>query len=229
MDPLSKAERSDGYRAACAESELNGLARAGHSYTVFSQEKAKPFQEIANGFELSRGMQIIMLHPSADNGYPHTRPTNLICLPSTFSNNRLAPQTILHEACHVLQRKNPDPWTSYSINQGWWPIASELIPERWASRCRINPDTMARPFWSWQNHYVPLPLFMNELSPTMADCEVRWWDMRNGVLFPDPPASFVKRYGGVTQTEHPWETSAVEFSGRGIKTHSELMNVLKTE
>ena len=162
MDPLSKAEKMDRYRAACAENELNGLARGGQSYTIFSQEKAKPFQEIANGFELSRGMQIIMLHPSADNGYPHTRPTNLICLPSTFP---LDPKTILHEACHVLQRNNPDPWTTYSINQGWWPIPSELVPERWASRCRINPDTMARPFWSWQNHYVPLPLFTNELSP----------------------------------------------------------------
>jgi hypothetical protein len=149
-------------------------------------------------------------------------------MPAGFSLYN-APKTLLHEACHLHQRTHEAYWSSYSIRQGWWPVAADQVPERFRSRCRINPDTMATPFWSWQEHYVPLPLFRNEQSPSMGDCDVRWYDMRNGVLYKVPPPSFSARYGDTGQPEHPFEVSAIEFSERPIQTKEELINVLLTE
>jgi hypothetical protein len=228
MDLLAKAEQIDKYRTACLRSELNRLARSQHIYSVFSNENPAALQQAADTMDLTRGSKIVILHPSADNGYPHTRPGNLICMPAGFSLYN-APKTLLHEACHLHQRSHTSYWTSYSIRQGWWPIAADQVPERWRARCRINPDTMASPFWSWQEHYVPLPLFRNEQSPSMGECDVRWYDMRNGVLYKVPPPSFTARYGDTSQPEHPFEVSAIEFSERPIQTKEELINVLLTE
>jgi len=228
MDLLAKAEQIDKYRTACSRSELNRLARSQHIYSVFSNENPAALQQVADTMDLTRGSKIVILHPSADNGYPHTRPGNLICMPAGFSLYN-APKTLLHEACHLHQRAHEANWASYSIRQGWWPVAADQVPERFRSRCRINPDTMATPFWSWQEHYVPLPLFRNEQSPSMGDCDVRWYDMRNGVLYKVPPPSFSARYGDTGQPEHPFEVSAIEFSERPIQTKEELINVLLTE
>lgn len=228
MDLLAKAEQIDKYRTACSRSELNRLARSQHIYSVFSNENPAALQQVADTMDLTRGSKIVILHPSADNGYPHTRPGNLICMPAGFSLYN-APKTLLHEACHLHQRSHAPYWTSYSIKQGWWPIAADQVPERFRSRCRINPDTIATPFWSWQEHYVPLPLFRNEQSPSMGECDVRWYDMRNGVLYKVPPPSFTARYGDTGQPEHPFEVSAIEFSERPIQTKEELINVLLTE
>ena len=228
MDLLTKAEQIDKYRTACSRSELNRLARSQHIYSVFSNENPAALQQVADTMDLTRGSKIVILHPSADTGYPHTRPGNLICMPAGFSLYN-APKTLLHEACHLHQRSHASYWTSYSIKQGWWPVAADQVPERWRARCRINPDTMANPFWSWQEHYVPLPLFRNEQSPSMGECDVRWYDMRNGVLYKVPPPSFTARYGDTGQPEHPFEVSAIEFSERPIQTKEELINVLLTE
>jgi hypothetical protein len=225
---LARAEQIDTYRSLCSRSLLNSLARQNQTYAVFSNESPAQLQQIADSVDLTRGSKIVILHPSADNGYPHTRPHNLICMPAGFPLHQ-APQTLLHEACHLNQRTNEPSWLSYSVRQGWWPVHAGQIPERWRSRCRINPDTMSQPFWSWQDHYVPLPLFVNEQSPSMAECEVRWYDLRNGVLYTVPPLSFTRRYGDIAQPEHPYEVAAIEFAERPILSTYELMNVLKTE
>lgn len=228
MDLLEKAEQIDKYRTACSRSELNRLARSKHTYSVFLSESPAPLQRLADSVDLTRGSKIVILHPSADSGYPHTRPGNLICMPAGFPAAS-ASKTLLHEACHLHQRTHESKWISYSVHQGWWPIEAERIPERWRDRCRINPDTLSQPFWSWQEYYVPLPLFKNEQSPSMSECDVRWYDLRNGALYKVPPLSFTKRYGSIGQPEHPYEVSAIEFSDRGIQTKEALMNVLSHE
>lgn len=225
---LAKAEKIDGYRAACANSEYNTLARPGH-YTFFQSDLQDKLQHIADHYDLTKGSTVITLHPSADSGFPHTRPTNLICMPANFPLEN-ATQTLMHEACHLDQRNNSAPWVSYSIRQGWWPVNSLEIPEKWRDRVRINPDTMAHPFWSWKDHHIPIPLFTNELNPKLNECTVRWFDRRNLTLYKEAPPSFIERYGNSpSQPEHPYEVSAVEFSARGIKTKKDLMNVLLTE
>jgi hypothetical protein len=229
MDALTHAEQTDGYRKACAESDYNSIARYGQNYTFFPCQRQTDLQNIVDHYDLTKGSRIITLHPTADGGFPHTRPENLICMPADFPLDG-ALKTLLHEACHLSQRTNPAPWVSYSMRQGWWPVAATELPATMRERVRINPDTMAEPFWAWQDYHVPLPLFVNELHPKLNECDIRWFDRRNRVLYTAPPPSFKERYGtSAPQPEHPYEVSAVELSVRGIKTRADLMNVLLSE
>lgn len=228
MNSLEKAEAIDNYRGSVYANDLNRLARSGQTYEQFREPNEKEIQALANRFQIVRGCELVFLHPSADAGFPHTRPKNIICLPSGFDGINLA-ETILHEGFHIHQRNFPSLWKGYSIHQGWWPILPSEIPAQWRERCRINPDTMSHPFWSWQDNYVPLPIFTNEASPRLTECEIRWYDLRNRILYKEPPRSFLERYGKIAQPEHPYEVGAIEFSKRGIHTYSEAANVLMNE
>ena len=228
MESLQRAEIIDNYRERVNENELNRIARSGQVYQTWKEPKEKEIKDLANRFEIVRGCELVFLHPSADAGFPHTRPRNIICMPSGFDGVNVA-ETILHEGFHIHQRNFPSLWKSYSIRQGWWPILPSEIPVRWRERCRINPDTMSHPFWTWQDNYVPLPLFTNEASPRLSECEIRWFDLRNGVLYKDAPRSFSERYGNIAQPEHPYEVGAIEFSKRWIQTYKEAANVLMNE
>jgi hypothetical protein len=223
---LGKSELLDSYRKKCFENELNSLARGSDQYIpVSSPNEFANHLEVCLSSDLLRDATIVILHPSADSGFPHTRAGNVICMPAGYSPS-LAEDTLFHESFHLDQKARSNVWKSYHIKEGWWPVPASSIPDRWVDRCRINPDTLELPFWSWQTHYIPLPLFQNEMRPTLSECDVRWYDIRNGALFSSPPSSFVKRYGGITYTEHPNEVSAVELTSKGIRSMAQLSQVL---
>jgi hypothetical protein len=226
MDILETAEQIDKYRTKCMANEFNSLARRNqHYFSIDDLPTRSAIMIRAQDFEITQEANIVLLHPSADSGMPHTRPGNIICFSEDTNPNRIT-NTLLHEGMHLEQRKNPDLWKAYHIKQGWWPVPTSYLPERWVNRCRINPDTLHLPFWAWQSYYVPLPLFGNEARPTLNDCPIRWFDLRNQVLLREPPQSFTERYGNIAQPEHPNETSAIEFSNEGISTFAELHNTL---
>ncbi len=232
-DALAKAESIDGYRAACKASALNSAAREGDLYIPYSIDRAdvNRLNKQIFSIELMGDVDIVVLHPSADNGYPHTRPNNIVCMPTNaiqgVSDSALA-DTLRHEAVHIHQRRNPEQWVGACLHEGWWPVQSHQIPQRFAERCRLNPDTMGdRQFWAWQTHYVPLPMFIREDVPTMEGVQVKWMDLRNNTLSSEPPSSFKARYGAnPSQPEHPYELLAVESAAAGISTvgalHSKL-------
>jgi hypothetical protein len=225
---LAEAEKQDKYRAKSQACELNQLARAEQLYESFFDPRATRYQAYVDTLSfVPDSTRIVSLHPSADSGFPHTRPGSLICLP--FSTEEISAETLRHEALHISQRLHEREWYSYSIRQGWWPLPAETIPERWRNRCRLNPDTLTCPFWSWKDYYVPLPLFTNEWSPSLSGCQIRWFDLRNGTAYTEPPASFTERYGPIAQPEHPFETGAIEFAKRGNFTETQLLNTLHNE
>lgn len=200
MDVLSIAERFDNYRFRCSQDPFNQASRSSHSYIQMS-----PIVQPA-----PYNAQIVQLHPTADAGLPHTRPPNLICVPAYYPMNN---ETLLHELLHLHQRKNEVEWETKFSNQGWAPFPEKTIPERWLKRCRLNPDTFEKQFYSWENQWVPLPLFEREDKPDLRQCVVRWWDQKSGSLTTDPPSSFVAAFGkNHPQPEHPREVSAVILS-----------------
>jgi len=226
---LSQAEKYDQYRFRCSRSELNDAARKDHKYEPsFTDSATSDFMNtFAAQTPLLHDATIVILHPSADNGYPHTRPNNLICMPSNACGQTdKCKETLIHEAIHLAQRSNLGAWSSYCRKEGWTPQHSDTISPRFIDKCRINPDTLLMPFWSWQDYYVPLPLFSREIRPTLSDVEIKWLDLRNNILMP-APASFTLRYGNPSQPEHPFELSAVEIAAKGIKTHKELDHILQ--
>ena len=233
VEALMRAEAHDGYLAACAASHVNAAARRGDTYTPFFAEKEdveRLLKEI-DRIELLRGTDVIVMHETADNGYPHTRAPNIVALPlKTVVNTRTAElaETLRHEAIHIHQRRNYTLWSAACVREGWWPVPAGQIPLRFRERCRINPDTFSpQPFWSWGQYHVPLPLFTTETPNSLADVDVKWLDIRNQTLYSSPPSSFQARYGtSPSQPEHPFELLAVEAAREGITTHSALVSKL---
>lgn len=229
---LEEAEAQDGYLAAIGASDINSLARKGTSYTPFfvEPETVDPVLRIIEGIELLDGSDILLMHPTADNGFPHTRPKELVCLPAKVigSGTESLAETLRHEAIHLHQRRKPDLWMQTCRKDGWSAITAELLPAHLRLACRINPDTFRpTPFWAWEDYTVPLPLFIPKPNLSLSDCVVKWYDLRNGVLYRDPPSSFKGRYGhNPPQSEHPYELLAVELAKEGIQSTYELESKL---
>jgi hypothetical protein len=199
---LAAAETLDGYRAAIAASPLNAAARAKDRYVPFFLESPKDLarleDEIAK-IPLLNGSTTVILHPSADAGFPHTRPTDLLCLPApvaTQSSTASLAETLRHEAIHIHQRRNPSFWDAAARADGWEPAASSQLPLDLLQRCRLNPDTFTpTPFWSWDGRWIPLPLFTRDLQPTLGGIEIQWWDTEREALYLSPPSPGSERYG----------------------------------
>jgi hypothetical protein len=229
MDYLAAAEALDGYRAACRKNAMNWEARYGQGYEMSTiSDKATDFlQEAAGSIPLLGGSEIIIMHSEADNGFPHTRPPNLICIPASLCKESEATKqfriTLAHEAIHVHQRKFPDLWNNFCIAEGWTWIPATSIPSELRERARINPDTMAAPFWAWETYLVPLPLFRPYRTATLANAVIEWYDIRSGALTEEFPRTFLAKYGSeIHQPEHPYEIYAEKFSEDGVTSVEEL-------
>ena len=202
MEALNKAEAIDSYVAKCKASEINRRARARCTYIPWSSPDS--FSRLA-----LPGETIVTMHPSADGGMPHTRPPATICLPANLPQSRLQ-EVMRHERVHLDQRKNMYTWSSRLEKDGWTPVEEEKIPAEYRSRCRINPDTCWSPYWSWQKRYVPLPFFVREDKPDLADISVRWYDLEEEILTSVVPFSLKAKYGDLSASslEHPFELAA---------------------
>ena len=231
VEALARAESIDGYRAACAASPLNAAARSSHIYapSFLEPDELQLLYDTMAKVPLTRTMDVVILDSSAENGYPHTRPKALVCMPASSIDPESLAETLCHEAIHIHQRRNVQQWSAACIKDGWWPAPIGQIPAKFRERCRLNPDTFSQQqFWTWQNYYIPLPLFVREDNPTLGGVHIKWMDTRNSTLFSDPPASFVERYGTPPQPEHPYELLAVEFAAAKLTTEDLVMRKLQS-
>jgi hypothetical protein len=201
MYQLRQAESLDNFFAKVQQNPVNRRARESLSYLPV-QNYTEPW--LGN-------TEIVTMNPTAEAGMPHTRPPNIICMPQWFPETKRA-ETLAHEYVHIHQRQNTDRWNKYFQKEGWSRIDPYELPERFVNRCRMNPDTVDQPFWSWKDRYVPLPLFEREDKPQLRQVVVQWYDRETGVRQPDAPRSFLEVYGSAPQPEHPRELAAVEIA-----------------
>ncbi len=234
QDLLEAAELKDGYRAACANSELNAMAREGQVYSpsFLAEDDARQLLQEVDSIPLLNGCTVITLHASADSGYPHTRANRIVCMPTSAVTGKTTSdlaETLRHEAIHIHQRENIALWTAACMRDGWQPCPPGQIPERLRKRCRLNPDTF-RPqtFWAWEGRHVPLPLFIRDDYPAVDKVEIAWYDIKTGATYWFTPSTFQQRYGSPPQPEHPYELLAVEAAAANIKEEGDLIKWLNT-
>ena len=230
MSVLDKAERLDGYRQACNESEPNRIARQGQIYELASISKtAETFLiEAVQSLPILKGSEIVIINSTADNGFPHTRPPNYICLPVSMCQEGPASAafktTLIHEAIHIHQRKYKGVWESSLRRAGWTPVPAGTIPAEFLERIRLNPDTLGVPFYAFNQYHIPLPLFSP--APSLQSTQVKWFDTRTGTLYNEAPRDFIKKYGSnINQPEHPYEIYAELFSTKNSDILELLANI----
>lgn len=202
---VEKAEKADNFFAKVAASQVNTLARQKCSYTLWNDQSLARKAEKLLDPEDKAFVSIVILHPTAEGGMPHTRP-GLICLPAHYPESRLE-ETIRHEMIHISQKRQPSLWKTRAEMEGWVQINENDIPQEWLSRTRLNPDTASVRFLAWRGRHVPLPLFIREDKPELRDIQVRWYDMAEGIVKSTPPTTFTQAYGtlGASSVEHPYE------------------------
>ncbi len=205
---LIAAELRDGYERACRNNELNRNARARLSYTLWpDQSLADLCLEILDRDKSEpRQLRVIIMHPTADGGMPHTRAGNIICIPANYPHTKLV-NTLKHEKCHVNQRLFPELWKRNLQVDGWTEYPTMMLPEHLVKRCRLNPDTIQKPFWAWKHRWIPMPLFQREDAPNLREVSVRWWDIETNTLLNNVPQSCLEKYGMLPPPawEHPYE------------------------
>jgi hypothetical protein len=226
MNILSLCENIDGLQKKVAANNCNRLARRNFSYKPEPNSYKNDIDEFTRDHSIFDSMNIIQLHPSAENGYPHTRPENVICVPNTARFPSLQ-TTLFHEAIHIHQRKNKSQWKRFLEKEGWTQVDASEIPQRWRDLLRINPDTIMEQFWSFQGH-VPLPIFLRPHDPVFDQIKVMWYDMNSGILEHQPPSSFTKKYGSNRQSEHPYEIYAVMMESLGPITTEDIDKYITT-
>jgi len=230
---LNRAESIDQYLTACARSEYNRSARENSHYIPYflKGEDSSRLYTFMTFSRLLADTDVVVLHSSADHGYPHTRPPSVICLPESFIHSSTDSQldnTLRHEAIHIHQRKMPALWKQKCVRDGWVPMKDTDIPQRFREKCRINPDTFYdTPFWAWKGEHVPLPIFIRENPRNIGEVAIQWLDLNSFTLFHEPPKSFVQMYGTPSQPEHPYEILAVKYANEGVDTQEELLNKLR--
>jgi hypothetical protein len=233
MSILEQAEASDSYRRSCANSFLNDKARSGQGYelSILSADAERSLRNAIDSLPIYSICEIAILNGKADNGFPHTRPKNLVCIPDSLCSNTPATpkfmETLMHEAIHVHQRLNKDAWQKGLEKVKWTPVLSEDIPDKFKERLRLNPDTILEPFWAWSKYHVPLCMFRDVNRPSLGNTVVEWLDLRTNSLFHNPPEGFKKVYHmHINQMEHPYEIYAEILADLGIKTLSGLDTAL---
>jgi hypothetical protein len=208
---LQAAELRDGYLRACRASEVNTAARQKLHYIPWEDQSLADLCTLILSKEPSepRLPRVIIMHPTADGGMPHTRAGNIICIPANFPHDRLV-KTLKHEKLHIQQRAFSEAWKRNLQVDGWSEYPASMLPQHLVSRCRINPDTIASQFWSWKRRWVPMPLFQRPDAPDLREVSVRWWDIENNTLVNNVPASCFERYGTLPPSayEHPYEIYA---------------------
>jgi hypothetical protein len=222
---LEEAELKDKFQERCKNNYVNNIVRKNFSYTTDYNSYYSTILDFMENYPIFKNVILVQLDKSAENGYPHTRPNNVICIPS---NSRLPSleKTMFHEVVHVHQRNNHKLWEGFLNSKEWYHELDEIVPERWREKCRINPDTCLKQFWSFQKRWIPLPLFTNDANPKFEDVKIMFYDLKTGILEHQGPSDFVSRYGSSSQPEHPYELYAVELAEKGILDEEMLKRYL---
>lgn len=233
-DVLYIAEENDDYISSCMESNTNSLARANTTYKAASLSEQdyiayndlfKEYTKLVPErllYDLDY-VNVLILMPSADHGFPHTREKQTICFPQAAVLPPL--KTFIHELWHIHQRKFMDLWQK--LYQDVWKFKaydSKHIPEEIYTMIRINPDTIQYGLYCWRDEWVPIPVFLSPTQPKMNECEIWFWNAKTHRIRRTMPEAWRSYFHSSlipnSAYEHPNELSAYMLAELPADTRS---------
>jgi hypothetical protein len=214
---LEKWESEDGYHNAMRTligGEANMKARK-YPYIVSSEGTAGTMLHKAV-VPVDGPISVVYLDGQADAGLPHTRGKAGIALPIFLLWNP-NPDTIDHELVHISQKQYSERWWSFYTRAWNFRKARESefmsIPERWRRRRRMNPDTLGSPYTIWKDRYIPMTVFISEISPDLRFCKRGFWDISMSQWTWETPSGWTDLFGSGFNDEHPNEIAAHWIDG----------------
>ena len=193
---LEIAEKNDGYLKKITDSFLNKKARK-NNYKCSLTIRKKPY--------VGDKINIIWMNKKADNGLPHTRYPNIICLPENIKEEDIE-FIILHETVHITQRLYTNEW-NYILEKWNMKPWKGVLPTEINNRIRINPDTINEPLYIWKKRWIVIGLFRSNSKPNIKKIINAWWDIKKNILIYEPPEDW-KIFFGDIEGEHPYEMAA---------------------
>lgn len=225
LQVLYRAEVLDSYRLYVETSTPNRIARGTSKYLPSLYTVSR---ELKHSDSWPHG-QVVWMDPDSDLGLPHTRPPNLICMPTNIPDSALT-STILHEQVHLSQRLYPSQWSK--ILESSWSMTPWKgdMPSDIELRRRVNPDLILGPLFKWKNEWVPIAIFKSLTSPVLNDVDIVWWQVSTRTIHRQAPPGWVEFFGPVDDGhEHPYELSAymIEKDNSPTEAYKKLKMNLK--
>lgn len=220
---LRTAESRDNYFNELQQSHTNMYARRTSIYTPInlSQELYNTYSEYLRNVISAINMLppikkalIILLDESADNGLPHTRSNNIVCLPEKILKLpvKQLQEIIFHEFVHIYQRENPIDIESF-YNNGWKYIKSTMDT---VEGDRINPDAMDIYTVNIDGElWMVRPRFLRNDAAKLTDIRMTYYNLKTGAVTVIMPAVIKQFFGDtISQSafEHPNEMMAYMWS-----------------
>ena len=166
---------------------------------------------------------------SCEQGLPHTRSIDVIAIPKSYPQDRLA-TTLEHEKIHLFQRMHPGAWRLF-YRKGWnYELYTEPpagMPSSLVKMRRANPDTADAPWICWRGDYWAVPIYQSATDLSLRKAPVKWWRASDLSVSNKPPDDWLAFFGDdVHQHEHPHEISA-EYLCAEEEPQTEAFRVLK--
>ena len=218
---LAAWEKEDEYYTNMKDSVASKLNMAARPYPYLESGDNKVSRMTLDTivpFSSTEPVDILYLDGRSEAGLPHTRGSNGIALPVFLLWTPIGfEKTIRHELVHLSQKQFPERWWTW-YEREWnfrkcTPDEFMSIPEKWRARRRINPDTLGSPYTIWINRYIPLSVFVNDLSPDLKNCKRGFWDIELAQWTWEPPPGWVISFGHSFNDEHPNEIAAHWIDG----------------
>ena len=219
---LDAAELEDKYMYCCNKSHLNRAARETCIYKPWPMSAAEfankaaafkqIFIELANRAPIlpNGRVSIIIMEPSADDGLPHTRAPNIICLPYNVIKSPTLLSTLFHELVHIFQRENPVMVDAMYKNV--WSCM-KVIPKYIGGEIgeRVNPDGMELYYYMMHDNWFVRNHFLREDKPQLGMVRPRFYNIQTGAsttITPKGFTDFFGKYARGSALEHPHEIMA---------------------
>jgi hypothetical protein len=216
-DVIRGWEAEDSYHGNMEESVAGPINRNARKYPYMaSSETNAAVMTVKTSVPIVGPLNLVYLDGRSDAGLPHTRGKRGIAMPVFLLWNP-RPSTLDHEIVHLSQKQFKERWWAFYRSQ--WGFREAIpeefmgIPEKWRGRRRINPDTLGTPFVVWKDRFIPMTVFVNELSPDLKVCKRGFWDIRFTQWTWEHPSGWVEMFGSGFNDEHPHEIAAHWLDG----------------